>query len=305
LVDKKGILTAVVLFLIVLSFPVYSQVYQSPCPLVAYEGELVQLAPAAIDPDPEIGPAGMLLWSFGPPFNATGEWQTYKGDNGIYDFWVSVSDGELKDTKYGCVDLLPNNHPPILYPVPEVYITRGERTKVYATCVDPDGDPVEFAYKFQGRDVEYIQYEPPGVYELEVICSDGYGGVAYQKTKLHVLMPEEIVVPKPPKQVFIPPVVEVQKPGVIEVVLPKNDTVEVVQPCACQPEDNIELVIYDGFKPVEPLEQPINTTRTFVIESEKMMPKKVEPTQEQPAQEPADYMERNAEIDSLYSCSCN
>jgi hypothetical protein len=271
-VDRVAFVLLVLTLLIVSSVSVYSQVYQSKCPLVAYEGEMVALHPEGYDPDKDIGPAGHLIWEFSTPFDAQGRWQTFKGQRGIYDFWVSVSDGELKDTKRSCVELLPNNKPPILYPVEDIYLTRGESTKITASCIDPDGDPVSFSYRFNGKDVVYIVYEPPGVYDLEVICSDGFGGIAQQNAKLHVLMPEEPKpAPKPKPIIYVAPV---SKPSTVEVVLPKAakpEVVDVTYPseCVCPENEDVEVVIYDGFYPVESL---TNNTRTFVISEPKIEP---------------------------------
>jgi len=268
------------LVLIILSLALSVVAYaQSSCGIVAYEGSRVVLNPAAYDPDPEIGPAGKLVWEFGPPFNDQAVWQTKKGQRGVFPFWVSVSDGEYKDTKKDCVELLVNNRNPVLLPIDEIYITRGDITKVSASCYDPDGDPVEMNYRFMGRDVAYIQYEPPGVYDVEVICTDGFGGVDSEKTKLHILMPQ-VIEESRPKVVFVPPAAP--KPTEIELVLPgaaKNDTLDVVYP-ACTPcpavkADNIEVVVYDS---LQELRSEKNNTGNFVVDA---------PAGQQPAPEKA------------------
>jgi hypothetical protein len=235
------------------------------------------LNPAAYDPDPEIGPAGKLIWEFGPPFNSQGVWQTKKGQRGVFPFWVSVSDGEYKDTRKDCVELLMSNRNPVLLPLKEIFITRGDVTKISASCYDPDGDSVEISYRFMGSDVAYIQYEPPGVYEVEVICADGFGGVDSEKTKLHISMPQ-VIEEKRPKVVFVPP--PAPKPTEIELVLPKsqkNEKLDVVYP-ACTPcpaveADNIEVVVYDS---IQTLGGETNNKGSFVVDA----PVKQQPTPE-------------------------
>ncbi|MBI5881390.1 hypothetical protein HZB90_04630 [archaeon] len=243
------------------------------CPILAYEGSLVQLSPAAFDPDPEIGPAGALMWSFGPPFDEYGQWQTRKGQRGIFPFWVSVSDGELSDTKHACVELLPNNKNPIVLPMDDVYITRGDSAKISASCYDPDGDPVTISYKFNGKDVAFIYYEPPGVYDVEAICTDGFGGVGIGKAKLHILMPAVVSKPKPKPAVILPAAPAPKpKPAVVEVsVTKKNDTLVFAPECVpCDKQkDNIDVVVYDGFQDVQDLS---NQTTVFVIEDKKPAP---------------------------------
>ncbi len=157
------------------------------CPVAAYGGDLIRLLPEAYDPDPEIGPAGKLVWEFSIPFDSNGLWQTTKGMTGIFPFWVSVSDGDLKDVKQGCVELFSNNRNPILDPVSEITITQGKNEQISATCFDPDGDKVDISFKFKGKDVAYIIYEPAGLYDLEITCTDGFGGFDKKQTVLRVL----------------------------------------------------------------------------------------------------------------------
>jgi hypothetical protein len=308
-----------ILLLVSLSLAVHSQ-QSAVCPIAAYEGELIQLSPEAFDPDPEIGPAGKLIWEFGHPFDERGQWQTRKGQRGIFDFWVSVSDGELKDTEGACVELFPNNRNPVLSPVPEITITRGDNTRIEATCYDPDGDPVEINYRFNGKDVAFIRYEPPGTYNLEVICTDGFGGIDTERTKLHILMPEPIPVPKP-KPIPIPTPVEPEEvevklgePGEIEVVLPaqptpppapKPDVIEVNYPIECPPcptDEEIDVVIYDSI-------QQIDTTSAdseqFVVKAEP----KPEPAPEpepvvigEPVSQCDQDKDRKEEIDLVMGC---
>ncbi|MBU2561980.1 MAG: PKD domain-containing protein [Nanoarchaeota archaeon] len=277
---------AFLLITVSLSFIAYAQ-HSEACPVAAYEGDLIQLRPEAFDPDPEIGPAGRLLWAFGPPFDIYGRWQTLKGQRGIFNFWVSVSDGELKDTKHACAELFPNNLNPVLDPVPEVFVTRGENARIDATCVDPDGDPVEISFRFNGKDVAYIQYEPPGVYNVDVTCTDGFGGVDSERTKLHILMPEVQEIPRPkPAPVVIsepapvvvePSVVEVvpPAPSVVEVALPqpaKPDVLEVHYPAECppcpasSPAGEIDVVVYDSIYPVDTTKAD---SAVFVVEDAK------------------------------------
>ncbi len=293
---KTGI---VVLFLLVLSMLSSTVLSQPSCPIVVHEGELVKLAPEAFDPDPEIGPAGRLLWEFGPPFNSKGQWQTVKGQRGIFNFWVSVSDGELKDTKRSCVEVLPNNRNPILQPVPDITITRGDSTKIPVSCHDPDNDPVTISYRFDGKDVAYIAYEPPGTYNLEVICSDGYGGVDVKSAKLNILMPEPEPQPKtshawvPPPP---PPEVELDMPasgdvevimpgsvGEVEVVLPKTGDVDVVYPAACPPcpaPGQVDVVIYDTIEDIRPVPAPAADLGEIIVGNIPVEEPKEEPAEE-------------------------
>ena len=175
--------------IILLSSTTLAQV-STVCPMAIYEGQAIQLRSEAFDPDPEIGPAGTLLWGFSEPFGQDGFWQSKKGQHGIYNFWVTVSDGELSDTKYSCVEVLPNNRPPVLEPVPEFYVQAGQESDLQVECWDPDSDVVSIDFAFRGHPIAYVYYELPGSYPLRVTCSDGFGGVDSQMTTLHIMEQE-------------------------------------------------------------------------------------------------------------------
>ncbi len=251
-IHNKIVLAILVIFLF--SSSTIAQAAQ--CPIVVNAGEKVQLQPEAYDPDPEIGPAGRLIWGFSEPFDKTGAWQTTKGDVGIYNFFVTVSDGELSDTKHSCVEVLPNNRPPVLQPLQEVYITAGEQTTIPVSCYDPDGDKVDIEFAFRGYPVAYIYYEQPGDYSLRVTCSDGYGGVDSKTTTVHIVEAQKPQLPRPIPTVVTQP--QPQQPQLIEVQQqPKPVTTcptqtEVVQQ-APQP---IEVVYQQPQQTVCPQVQP-------------------------------------------------
>ncbi|MBT7902403.1 hypothetical protein HN587_00970 [Candidatus Woesearchaeota archaeon] len=163
---------------------------ESNCGIVVYEGDLVQLDPEAQDPDSDIGPAGELIWEFGSPFDSAGIWQTKKGQRGIFDFWVSVTDGEFTDVRNACVEVLNNNQNPIIEYVDSVKMIRGQSKTLNSYCYDPDGDIVSVSYAVNGREINSLNYEPPGLYYVDVICEDGFGGVDTARTTVEVLMPE-------------------------------------------------------------------------------------------------------------------
>ncbi|HII71337.1 TPA: hypothetical protein HA265_01125, partial [Candidatus Woesearchaeota archaeon] len=90
------------------------------CEFIVNEGETVQLQPEGYDPDPEIGPAGKLVWTFYPPFDNKGVWKTSKGDAGITESKIKLSDGELYDLRTFCVEVLSTNDAPRLSPLDDI-----------------------------------------------------------------------------------------------------------------------------------------------------------------------------------------
>src|SRR3989338_1529629 len=59
------------------------------------ETELVDLETKAADPDKE----DQLSYTFTPPLDENGKWQTNYGDAGTYNVTVTVSDGELSSSE--------------------------------------------------------------------------------------------------------------------------------------------------------------------------------------------------------------
>ena len=69
--------------------------------VTANETDLVVISPTAADPDNDT-----LVFTFTPPLNNSGMWQTTYGDAGIYTTTVSVSDGELTDSQNVVINVL-------------------------------------------------------------------------------------------------------------------------------------------------------------------------------------------------------
>lgn len=295
---RKGVLLSLFLVFAMLSTSIISLTSLSStvnaqtsdvCPIAVYEGEKVKLAPAAYDPDPEIGPAGEFLWSVSRPFDEKGEWQTTKGKRGIFNFWLKVSDGELYDTEYSCVEVLPNNRDPVLLPISDLTITKGESTKLYATCSDPDGDQVKIDYYVNGKNMQYLLYQPPGTYRFTVMCTDGYGGADYQSATLTVkeTIPQTII-KKVKKIVNIP--VEEPTPVETEIVMPEPEKVtvqtEIIDDsycstvCGASRTGEIDVIVYDE---IHEMIGEAGDTRTFEIQKN---PEPVEPFVVQKPAEP-------------------
>lgn len=250
---RQYFLYALIVVFLLISSSVAFSLSSFSCPIAVYEGQSVVLDAEAYDPDPEIGPAGLLLWEFGQPFNSRGVWQTKKGQRGIFNFWVSVSDGEFKSTNYSCVEVLPCNLPPVLDELPSFELVRGEYKKIEAACTDPDGDSVEINYRFNGKDVSYILYEPPGVYFLEVVCSDGFGGIDIKETSVTIIMPEPEFVP-----------VEKPEPVIVDEILPEN--VELVLPeSKAAPAEKVADDEIDVIYPVLSYDCPLCPSEDIVV----------------------------------------
>ena len=326
---KRGmVLSLALVMLSVMLSVVYAQT-SNTCPIAVYEGEKVRLAPEAYDPDPEVGPAGQLIWSVSRPFDLNGEWQTVKGKRGIFNFWVKVSDGELYDIEYGCVEVLPKNRDPVLQPIADFTVVKGESTRLYATCSDPDNDRVKIDYYVDGRNMAYLLYQPAGKYRFTVMCTDGFGGADYEYATMTVKETIPQAIKRVLKKVFIP---EEEPPAPVEVVEPEPVVEEIEyteEYCdlVCGAQEDIELVIHE--KAYELIGDG-GSTRTFVLGAKKEEPEP-EPVVEEPIvptkpicpapkvveqDEPVidevektimplkTAWERKLEVDAAYNCEC-
>ena len=148
----------------------------SNCEFKATEGEKVNLKPAGYDPDPEIGPAGKLIWTFYKPFDIRGEWQTKKGDAGITKSKLKLSDGELYDEVEFCIEVLKSNNAPVLQKLSDVTKREGDLFKLEPKCTDPDGDKVTIrTVGFTTIAEKRLGYNDAGKYKIMVVCTDPDG----------------------------------------------------------------------------------------------------------------------------------
>ncbi len=146
------------------------------CEFEVAEGETVRLHPEGYDPDPEIGPAGRLIWTFYPPFDSKGVWKTRKGDAGITESKIKLSDGELYDLATFCVEVYSTNSAPQLAVLKDVNAKEGETVKVTPVCRDPDGDKVTTKITgFMTSTTRRLGYDDQGKHKVTVTCTDPQG----------------------------------------------------------------------------------------------------------------------------------
>jgi hypothetical protein len=146
------------------------------CDFTVNEGDTVRLAPKGFDPDPEIGPAGKLIWTFYQPFDKNGVWRTKKGDAGRTSSKVRLSDGELYDERTFCVDVLKTNSAPKLSGLRDVSAKEGDQVKLTPRCTDPDGDKVVITISgWMTSDSKTLKYTDEGKHKVTVTCTDPDG----------------------------------------------------------------------------------------------------------------------------------
>jgi hypothetical protein len=172
------------------SQPITSSVVESNhagggCPFSVLEGNLLHLNAEGFDPDPEIGPAGELLWTYAYPVAPYGLWQTRIGDAGRYYTAIRLSDGELADTVSFCIDVLPQplgashttiNHAPKLFGVDDITVHEGDDVMFRPACIDPDGDDVSISIIGPLTVPLYHSVRgDAGDYSMTLTCTDSRG----------------------------------------------------------------------------------------------------------------------------------
>jgi len=111
---------------------------QIPTQFTITEGEKIHLIITAQDPDNDF-----VRYSFAPPFNKNGEWQTKEGDKGEYSTSLSASDGSLEDIIPIKLKVVQKNKQPTLNIKEEEYsINEGDSLSFSVTASDPNNESV-------------------------------------------------------------------------------------------------------------------------------------------------------------------
>ena len=171
------------------------------CPFATTEGNLLSLHAEGYDPDPEIGPAGRLIWTYSAPFNMDGLWQTRIGDAGVYHLTIGLSDGEYSDSYKACLEVFPYmspdsskrtvpeyNNPPMIFGLRDTKMYVGETLELHITCVDIDDNDVDITYYgWPGELVHTATLAEAGTHTAEVVCRDARGAEARQSVTYQVI----------------------------------------------------------------------------------------------------------------------
>ncbi len=146
--------------------------------IVAKEGDLIKLNYYAFDPDQD-----KLYYTFSKPFNSQGEWQTGYNDAGDYAATVTVSDGQLTDTKAFKVTVLNTDRPPVISNVGNMTVKEGETVSYHPIVSDPDGDKVTVFYSGWMNSSTYTtNYNDQGTHVVTVTASDGIESTSVDST---------------------------------------------------------------------------------------------------------------------------
>ncbi|MBI4149660.1 hypothetical protein HY491_04380 [Candidatus Woesearchaeota archaeon] len=198
------------------------------------EGDLLKLRLKAVDEDGD-----RLSYTFTPPLNESGEWQTGIGDAGEYPVTITVSDGKSEVTQDIIIRVQPapaaaqlpppvqepvqearqqpeekQNHPPELEPLADIAVTEGEKVRIRPKAMDGDNDKITITYSgIVDEDGEWQTREnDAGEYQVTVVASDGKDSV-WQVVKVTVNRKRDIFPPVPPQEALEGSELSITLPG--------------------------------------------------------------------------------------------
>lgn len=133
------------------------------------ETEFVKIAPEAIDADSDA-----IIYSYSPPLNQRGEWQTDYGDAGEYLINVTASDGTQETIEQIRLIVEHKNQAPYLTQN-KITITEGEVVNVASLVTDPDDDPLQFTFSppFDEKGRWQTGYDDEGNVTAAFTANDG------------------------------------------------------------------------------------------------------------------------------------
>ena len=148
------------------------------------EGDLVQLKPVAIDPD-----GTEVTYTFTPPVDADGSWQTRIGDEGEYRVAVGASDGKSQTVETVLVQILRANRPPVIDCGAGVTVQETETVDLHDACTVTDEDDSEVVVTYSGWMTGWrydTTYDDAGEHTVTITASDRRQGENLHTVKLDV-----------------------------------------------------------------------------------------------------------------------
>ncbi len=138
---------------------------------VVIEGDLVNF-PNLKATDPDGDP---ITYTFTPPLDATGKWQTKVGDTGDYKVTITASDGKNSINQMIVIQVKPKNMAPVLQIASkEIRVKEGETVTINAQASDPDGDKISISFDgWMNGPAKATGFTDAGTHEVNILASDG------------------------------------------------------------------------------------------------------------------------------------
>ncbi|MDP7647252.1 MAG: Ig-like domain-containing protein [Candidatus Woesearchaeota archaeon] len=140
-----------------------------PPSISVLEGETVIVVPSASDQD-----ADQLSYEFSEPLDQDGTWETQKGDSGERTATITVSDGELIDTKTVRITVEEVNLPPVITVEHVFRFDEGSTAVTDYTATDPEGEVTEVSFSgWMTANTKQLGYNDAGTHDVTLTASDG------------------------------------------------------------------------------------------------------------------------------------
>jgi len=160
--EKKYLIIALILLVLVPSAICITT-------LVVNETENVKFTVAAVDKDKD-----PLTYTFSPPINSSGEWQTTLNDSGEYLINVTASDGAKNTTQQVLLVVNDVNEAPSMI-IDDVEANEGQLVTLEPEVTDANNDKIKlkFSKPFDKKGEWQTTYADAGEYNITVTASDG------------------------------------------------------------------------------------------------------------------------------------
>ncbi len=151
--------------------------------VTATEGDKMTVVPKATDADSDT-----LTFTYGKPLDASGVWQTKKGDAGSYTATVTVSDGKATDSKNVSVTVVKLNLAPVISDFVDLSVNEGETVKLVPKVTDPENDKVILIFTgWMTSATKATASGDAGTNEVTLTATDAAGNSAKKTIKVTVV----------------------------------------------------------------------------------------------------------------------
>ncbi len=134
------------------------------------EGELISFPNLkATDPDGD-----KLTYTFTPPLDQNGRWQTKQGDAGEYKVTITADDGKNKVSQSVIIIVEASNRPPVITVKDELKVKEGDAVTLQPVITDPDGDDITITYSgWMDTNTKQTGFKDAGRHKVTISATDG------------------------------------------------------------------------------------------------------------------------------------
>jgi hypothetical protein len=133
------------------------------------EGDKLTVKPTGTDPDGD-----KLSFSYSPPLQPDGTWQTTGKDVGKYLINITASDGSLSASTGFALTVASLNKAPVIQMSDTITVDEGQTVTLNPVITDPEGDELTVTYSGWMKSNTYTTtYEDSGSHLVTITVSDG------------------------------------------------------------------------------------------------------------------------------------